>query len=389
MTSSVNSGPTIHLCHPFTARAIGWSDEAALPEFHSGPHAQALRQLRTARGATSTISYFTDTNRRRDVVIDGLRYRYWPRSLHTSGCRDAYRKEWSFRELLHESVRPSDVTIINFSGHGGRFSQTHARLLGLRRRQYIAMIGGAFATTSGEQRRFLEHAAAVAVHSKALYRHLLVTGFRAEQLVVVPLGVDTTHQFVPIQSGTVNEGPRLLYVGRIVELKGIHLMIEALAAISVTVPSVSLRLVGPEPDPTYSASLRETARRLGVSERVTFAGALPRDSVRAEYQQATLMVLPSQDEGYGMVVAESMACGTPVVALAGSPGPEDMITSGQDGLLVEPMNLASGIIRLLRDPARLIDLGHAARSTAVDRLSSAVTNNRFEQLVDMALTTGG
>ena len=375
-------GPTIHLCHPFTARAVGWPDEAALPEFHSGPHAQALRHLDSATGSTSVVSYFTDEDRRQELVVDGLRYRFWPRSRRARGRHDAYRKEWSYPELLQEATNPSDVTIINLSGHGGRFSHVHAKLLRLRRRPYAAMIGGAFATTAGQQRQFLDNAAVVAVHSHALRRHLLDAGLPCDRVMVVPLGVDTTHQFTSGPPTADPDLPVLLFVGRVVPLKGIHLLIEALADIAAAVSGVSLRLVGPCPDVDYATSLKDAARHLGVSDRVTFVGALPRQDLASEYRQASLMVLPSQDEGFGMVVAESMACGTPVVGLTGSPGPEDMITSGQTGLLVRPEDLAREIVALLRDPSRLADLSHAARSTAVDHLSTSVTAERFEQLVD-------
>lgn len=378
---------TIHLCHPFTARSIGWSDEAALPEFHSIPHAQALRSLSTTIGTQAVVSYFTDARHQRDITVDGLRYRFWPRNRWAGDRHVRYRDERSAAELLHESTHPSDVTIMNLSGHGSRFSHAHARVLRLRRRPYVAMIGGAFATTGGEQRRFLERSAAVAVHSDALRRHLLHAGFRSDHVVVVPLGVDTERQFTPDPT-VASTAPVILFAGRIARLKGVHLLIEAVAEISATVPNVSLRLVGPEPDPDYSASLRDLVRRFGINERVTFTGALARQSLIAEYQQAALMVLPSQNEGYGMVVAESMACGTPVVGLTGSPGPEDMITSGHDGLLVQPADLAVRITALLRDPARLAELRHAARSTAVERLSASVTADRFEQLVSTALKAG-
>ena len=378
-------GPTIHLCHPFTARAVGWPDEAALPEFHSGPHAQALRHLDSATGSTSVVSYFTDEDRRQELVVDGLRYRFWPRSRRVSGRHDDYRKEWSHSELLQEATHPSDVTIINLSGHGGRFSHVHAKLLRLRRRPYAAMIGGAFATTTGQQGRFLEHAAVVAVHSHTLRNHLVDAGLPIERVMVVPLGVDTTHRFNPGPSASAVGSPVLLFVGRIVQWKGVHVLIEAFADIAAAVPEVSLRLVGPCPDANYADSLQELSMHLGVSDRVTFVGALPRQDLVEEYRQGSLMVLPSQDEGFGMVVAESMACGTAVVGIAGSPGPEDMITSGQTGLLVKPERLAQEIVALLRDPARLADLSHAARSSAVDHLSTSVTAERFEQLVDTAL----
>lgn len=380
-------GPTLHLCHPFTARAVGWADEAALPEFHSAPHTRALRHLVASRGARCIVSYFTDEKIPRRLDVDGLSYRYWPRSFRTAGTSDRFRREWSMTELLHEAVRPSDVTIINTSGHGGRFSQFHGRLLRARQRPYVAMIGGAAATTTGAQREFLEHAAVVALHNRSLRERLVSDGLSSSRVALVPLGVDVTEQFTPAESARA-DSPTLLFVGRVLELKGLHTVVGALPAMAVALPEIALRLAGPEPDASYSASLRELASRLGVSDRLTFLGPLPRRELVGEYRRASLTVLPSQDEGFGMVVAESMACGTPVLAVEGSPGPTDMITSGEDGLLVSPDDFAMAITGLLRDPTRLAHFGQAARATAVARLSSAVTNACFEDLLERSLAAG-
>jgi len=376
--------PTLHLCHPFTARAVGWSEEAALPEFHSAPHTRALRHLGATRGTRCVVSYFTDEKTPHRLDVDGLSYRYWPRSFRTAGSYDRFRKEWSIAELLHEAVGPCDVTIINTSGHGGRFSRFHARLLRARQRPYVAMIGGAAATTTGPQREFLEHAAVVAVHNRSLRERLVSDGLSSSRVALVPLGVDVTEQFTPDESVRA-DAPTLLYVGRILEWKGLHAVIEALPAMAVALPAIALRLAGPEPDASYSASLRELASRLGVSDRLTFLGPLPRHELAGEYRRASLTVLPSQDEGFGMVVAESMACGTPVLAVEGSPGPTDMITNGEDGLLISPDDFTMATADLLRDPTQLAHLGHAARATAVARLSSAVTNACFEDLLERSL----
>lgn len=377
-------GPTVHLCHPFTARAIGWNDEDALPEFHSGPHTRALRHLGHAIGARSSVSYFTDAAKSKRVLVDGLSYRYWPRSLRVSGRHDGYRREWSFSELAREVRHPSDVTIINSSGHGGRFSQTHAQILRSHRRPYVAMIGGLHATTSGAQRRFLDEAALIAIHSKALRDKLVEEGLSADRLMLVPLGVDTD-QFTPRPGGDTESPPTVLFVGRVVKLKGVDRLIEALAEITTVIPDAVVRIVGPEPDVHFSESMRDLADRVRVGEHVQFVGPLPRRDLAEEFRRASLTVLPSEAEGYGMVVAESMACGTPVVALEGSGGPEDMITCGEDGVLVAKGRLANAIIDLLRDPARLGALGDAARATAVARLSSSVTDTCFERLVHQAL----
>jgi glycosyltransferase involved in cell wall biosynthesis len=143
--------------------------------------------------------------------------------------------------------------------------------------------------------------------------------------------------------------PRLLFVGRAFERKGGAGLLEALAVLRQR-RDVRLDIVGPPP-PLSSAH-----------EGVTFHGPLPPKETAALFSEATLFVMPSQFEAYGIALVEALACGVPCVARAVCAIPE-ILAEGKWGVLVEsadPLELANGIDEALDDEA-LHDRVEAAR----------------------------
>jgi glycosyltransferase involved in cell wall biosynthesis len=385
LTAGAAGALSVALWHPFTARSIGWTEDD-LAVSHSRPHVAALRQLSSRMGARCRIEYLTDGRLPSFTEDNGLAWRFWPRSLRAVRRSDQFRREWSFSALAATAIEPADVTIINTSGHGGPFTRMLARALRRRRRPYIAMIGGFHATVSGAQLEYFRHSSAVAVHNSALRDRLIASGLPAEHVVLVPLGVDTTHFAPPESPSGSSRRPTLLYVGRLAELKGVDRLIHAVAALKTRYPDLVLNIVGPPSEPKYLSALHRLVGDLAIGDRVDFLGALPYDALPPYYQAATLLVLPSASEGFGMVVVESMACGTPVVALNASGGPLDIITDGHDGRLVEEGRLANEIGALLSTPSRLWAMRAAARRTAIDRYSEATTARVFEALLTRAMS---
>ncbi len=103
-----------------------------------------------------------------------------------------------------------------------------------------------------------------------------------------------------------------LFLSRIHEKKGCDLLIEAFA--KVIGSNNSLRLVMAGPNQTgWQAQLQEQAEKLGIAEKITWTGMLSGDLKWGAFQAAEVMVLPSHQENFGIVVAEAMACGVPVL----------------------------------------------------------------------------
>jgi len=244
----------------------------------------------------------------------------------------------------------------------------------------------------------------VTVHGSDLYSNLTRAAWKAELEPVVRdaaavvcvseplardtvalLGADPARTLVipntfDAASFTVRETPlsadTLLSVGRLVDVKGHRVLIEALALLAPNQPDLRLRVVGEGPE---RGSLEALAAGLGVADRVTFPGALDREALAAEYRSADLFVLPSLREGFGVVLLESLASGTPVVATA-SGGPQGIVGPAE-GELAEPgdaESLASAIGRALD---RIGSFDPAALSLGVhERYGPAVVGQRLVAL---------
>lgn len=186
----------------------------------------------------------------------------------------------------------------------------------------------------------------------------------------VDLDAITAAARVPVETAT-EDGPLLVAVGRLSSVKDYPLLIEALAL----VPRARAWILGEGPD---RAMLEQLAADQGVGDRVRFWGFQP--SPWPFMAAADVLVLTSVYEGFGNVLIEAMACGTPVVATR-SPGTVEIITDNVNGLLVdhEPQAVAAGISRLLTDRA-LRDRLVAQASTDVRSYALPAVTGRYERL---------
>jgi glycosyltransferase involved in cell wall biosynthesis len=169
---------------------------------------------------------------------------------------------------------------------------------------------------------------------------------------------------------------RFLFVGRLNAQKGLGDLLEALAW---TPPHVSLDVVGAGDD---AAAFRAQADRLGVGGRVQWLGAVPRAELPALYRRAQALVVPSRNEGLGLVAVEAQLCRTPVIAYR-SGGLPDVVSTEWGGVLVTPGEiraLADAIQSIDADPAAVIGHGAAARARMVDRFSPSAVAAGYREI---------
>lgn len=223
---------------------------------------------------------------------------------------------------------------------------------------------------------------------------LLALGLPASHATVIPCGVDTSIFRPGPQPTTASGGDRLLYVGRVVERKGVGNIVEALESL----PGVTLDIAGgPALDrldeDVEIARLRRIASRVGVLDRVRFLGAVSRAEVPALMRAADVVVDVPWYEPFGIVPVEAMACGRPLVGSAVG-GLLDTVVPGVTGELVPPRRpdlLAPVLDELLADPLRRAAYGRAGRTRAVkeyqwsrvaaatERVYAAVLGTRLTQ----------
>lgn len=104
----------------------------------------------------------------------------------------------------------------------------------------------------------------------------------------------------------------ILFLSRIHEKKGCDLLLDAFAQVATADERLHLVMAGPD-QTGWSASLQAQAQRLGIGERVTWPGMLQDDMKWAAFRAAEVFCLPSHQENFGIVVAEALACGKPVL----------------------------------------------------------------------------
>jgi len=183
--------------------------------------------------------------------------------------------------------------------------------------------------------------------SQSTKEDLIRIGLPEENIHVITEGLDHT-LYKP--SGDKNDDPNILYVGRLKRFKGVHLLIEAMKYIVEKVPNVRLDIVG-RGDPNYEIELKQQVKYLKLEDIVTFHGYVSEEEKIRFMQEAHLLVLPSRREGFGLVVIEANACGTPTVA-TNVQGLRDAVVDGETGFLVKNGDiegLAEAIIRILDD----------------------------------------
>lgn len=202
-----------------------------------------------------------------------------------------------------------------------------------------------------------ERAAAIATVSDALKRKLEALGVNLDKITVLRNGVDL-ESFRPQERATVRAklgvvGQVWLAVGHLVELKGVHVTLAALAQ----VPDVTLLIAGDGPE---KSALQRQANRLGISGRVRFLGVIAHEELCDYYNAADALVLASSREGMPNVILEALACGTPVVATAVGGIPE-LITSSEAGELMRERTADALVEAWKRLQARQPDCGLTRR----------------------------
>lgn len=187
------------------------------------------------------------------------------------------------------------------------------------------------------------------------------------------------------------DGPLILFLGRLVEEKGVFDLIDALPSIAAVLPDARLLVVGDGQDADRA---RARAAAGPCAERIDFTGWVAREQVPAYFAAADVFAGPSKRspdgwvEAQGLTFAEALSAGTPVVATA-SGGIGDLIENERTGLLVpegDVAALAAAIVRVIRTPtlaAGMTERGRALVASAYSRQSAARRfSNLFEAVGD-------
>jgi glycosyltransferase involved in cell wall biosynthesis len=204
-------------------------------------------------------------------------------------------------------------------------------------------------------KRFVaDRAAAITVVSAAMRDELARLGVPPERVVVRSMGVDLAQRFT-VDASVQRSADEILFVGRLVEKKGLVHLIDAMPAILAHRPGAFLTVAGFGPE---LAERVEQVSRLGLGSKVQFVGAVAQGDLVAHYRRAAVFVAPfvqaasGDQEGLGLVVVEAAGCGCPLV-VADLPGVRDVFSEQPPAALVPPASpaaLATAVCAVLDAP---------------------------------------
>ncbi|GAA4287452.1 glycosyltransferase family 4 protein [Georgenia daeguensis] len=328
-------------------------------------------------------------------LVDGVTVRYLPCPLPARSPGAALRflggapRAWRAWLRARRALRP-DVLHVQCFGPNGLYALALHRLTGIP--LVVSSHGETFMDDhdvfarsrllSAGLRAALSAAQAVTACSRMVAEDLTAR-FGARRAVVVPNGVDPAEFATPAEGGgrtlaeSAHRRPTVLALGRVEHRKGFDLLLDAFARADLP-DGTRLVIAG---DGGALAPLRAQAARLGISGSVDFPGRLSRPAVAEALTRATVLVVPSRVEPFGIVVLEGWRAGLPVIATRNG-GPAEIMTDGVDGLLVDPQDtaaLAAALADVLREPELAARLAAGGRER-VDGYTWGRTTTAYEEL---------
>ena len=213
-----------------------------------------------------------------------------------------------------------------------------------------------------------------------------VTKYRCppKKIRIIPNGVNIK-VFKP--SSSTEKENLVCWMGRFVPEKGLKYLVDAIKIISGLKSNVKFLLIGDGP---LRAKIIERLNKYGLTGQTVFTGRVPHEKIYDLISKASVFVLPSVKEGMPMVLLEVMASGKPVIGSDIS-GISDVVTHGQNGLLVPPRNpeaLANAVLTLLNDESLRRRLGRNARQLMVEKYSWNIITSKIEKVYYEAIGGG-
>ena len=218
------------------------------------------------------------------------------------------------------------------------------------------------------KRFVVRRAAAATVVSEAMRDELARLGANPGKVEVQPMGVDFDDRFVPGEARRSRD--ELLFVGRLVEKKGLRHLLDAMPRVLEAHPRAFLTVAGFGPE---AAERTAQARRLGIDDRVRFVGAVAQADLPELYRRAAVFVAPfvrsssGDQEGLGLVLVEAIACGCPVV-VSDLPAVQQVLGGDAAAVRVPPADpdaLAAALVEMLSRPPSAPEL--ATRRKRLER----------------------
>lgn len=230
------------------------------------------------------------------------------------------------------------------------------------------------------------------VVSRSMRGDLMKLGVESRKVSIIPMGVDLRHRFVPPAVPSSTES--LLFVGRLVEKKGLRYLLAAMPKILKRFPRTHLTVAGDGPS---RLELEKLASDLGLRARVRFLGALKNEELPAVYQRAGFVIFPSvvsadgDREGFGLVLVEALGCGCACV-VTDLPAMMDIVQDKKTAIVVRQKNpdeIAAAVIRLLTDPGLRSEMVREGRRQVLESFDWWIIAAKYQAVFDATIKAAG
>ena len=315
----------------------------------------------------------------------------WRKSIHDCGLRGAFTYLLSAATTLISLRRRNSFDIVHyfFSFPTGLLSYLP---YAFRKAPFVVSLRGSDVPGYDPYNKKIEvlhglmlplnkgvwkRAASVVALSSSL-RRLAHAKLPQKKIEVIPNGIESD-LFHPCRSDTDgNHKHRFITVSRLINRKGIDLILQALADLNDD--SIELLIVGTG---NYERQLKHLVRDLGLEETVRFHGYCPREELPDLYNKACAFILPSRVESFGMVFVEAMACGLPVIG-ANTGGVVDLVED-DCGILVDNGDveqIKNAIVQIKRSEELRQSMGECGQKRAQTHFTWESVTDRYEAIYD-------
>lgn len=231
----------------------------------------------------------------------------------------------------------------------------------------------------------LKNIDSLTVVSNAIKKSLIENGYKKE-VYVYPMGLDTT-LFSPtkrdqkLREDLKMKGLFLLFVGRIVEQKGIRLLIQSMPTVIKEFPDAKLVVIG---DGNLRNGMEELTRELKIAENVIFTGSLSHAELPRYFASADLFIMPSFSEGFGLVIIEAMSCKT-IAVTTNLEVVHDIISDNKTGFFFEKISkqaIAEKITYILQNKKNFENIREKGRQSVIEKFDWDIVRNNYSGLIN-------
>lgn len=373
------------LWFPWTPDTTGLK-EPEISKVHNRPLAQTIGRVCADLGWQGRQIYFTRQRKTYHTLDDNVENVLFPLSLRYLRRSQMFGHQVSIAALRHLATARLDCVAF-FQAHG-RFPQWGARICEARKIPYLVIVGGWYVSYSNSLNRYFGHALRFLAHTQMQLDALARVGHSSQNMEVFPIGVDTDlFTLKPREYYTRRaEWPRLLYVGRLDEYKGVVQAVQTFSVVLKHFPGATLKIIGSPGDQTTMDRLAKVIREENLAGRIAICSPMDNRDLVKHYQEADLFLFPSIYEGLPQVVLESMACGTPPIVIRASGGTEEAVIDGEVGWVVDMPRLAYDVLQILSVPDEIQRAGENAARHIREVYSSQRTYKQLAQILGDSLT---